>query len=84
MWLLGRSLPLMVGQNVPEDDEQWACFLNLLRIVTIATAVEVTLDDVAMLSFLIEEYVLQFNSLYHDCVTPKIHYLLHLAEQIRR
>lgn len=74
----------MVGQYVPEDDEHWNCFLNLLRILTIATAFEVTQDGVAMLSSLIEDYLLQFNSLYHGCVTPKIHYLLHLPEQIQR
>ncbi len=84
MWLLGRSLPLMVGQYVPEGDEHWECFLTLLRITTIATSVEVTPDDIAILSFLIEDYLVRFNSLYPGCITPKLHYLHHLPQQIER
>jgi hypothetical protein len=84
MWLLGRLLPLMVGQHVPDGDQHWMCFLNVLRIVTVATAIEVTQDSIAILALLIEDYLLQFNSLYHNCITPKMHYLLHLPDQISR
>ena len=84
MWLLGRLLPLMIGQYIPEDDKHWRCFLDLLRIMAISTAVEVTLDSVSVLAMLIEDYLLHFNALYPDCITPKMHYLLHLPSQIER
>ena len=74
MWLLGRLLPLMTGDHVPEDDKHWIC---LLRILTIATAFELTKDSVSALTLLVD-YLQQFNQLYPNSITPKIHYLLHL------
>lgn len=82
MWLLGRLLPLMVGDCVPMDDPHWICFVNLLRIMCIVTAVEITQDAVAVLHMLIEDYLCQFDALYPDSITPKLHYLLHLLLQI--
>lgn len=84
MWLLGRLLPLMVGKYVAEDDRHWICFTNLLRILTISTAFEVTEDDVSILTLLVEDYLQQFNELYPNSITPKMHYLLHLPEQVLR
>lgn len=48
MWLLGRLLPLMVGDRVPQDDPHWLCFLDLLRILCMATSVEVTETAIGM------------------------------------
>ena len=48
IWLLGRLLPLMVGEHVPENEPHWLCFINLLRILTIATAFEITKDNVLL------------------------------------
>ena len=53
MWLLGHLLPLIVGKYVPNNDQHWMCYLQLLRILTISKAVEVTEDTVSVLSFLI-------------------------------
>ena len=33
MWLLGRILPVLVGDRVPDDDERWHNFLVLMEIV---------------------------------------------------
>ena len=33
MWLLGRLLPLMCGEGVPEEDEHWQNYLLLLKIM---------------------------------------------------
>lgn len=74
----------MVGEYVPQDDDHWKCFVNLLRILTVATAFEVSEDDIAMLAVLIEDYLQQFTTLYPGQTTPKIHYLMHLAQQITR
>ena len=83
MWLLGRLLPLMVGKYVPDDDTHWRCYVQLLRILCIATAVEVTDDTASLLSLLIQDYLVTFNSLYPDSITPKLHYLLHLPRQMQ-
>ena len=84
MWLLRRLLPLMVGDLVPDDDPHWICFVDLLRILCIATAVEITEDAIDVLSMLVESYLYQYNVLYPDSVTHKLHFLLHFPDQIRR
>ena len=84
MWLLGRLLPLMVGDRVPEDDAHWMCFINILRILCVVTAFEITPDAVDVLQTLIEDYLLQFNAIYPHSITPKMHYLLHLPSQIHQ
>ncbi len=82
MWLLGRLLPMIVGKYVPDDDAHWRCYLQLLRILTISTAIEVTEESASILSLLIRDYLLKFISLYPDFFTPKIHYLLHLPQHM--
>lgn len=83
MWLLGRLLPVILGKYVRDDDAHWKCYVQLLRILTISTATEVTENTVATLSLLIQDYLATFNSLYPDSITPKLHYLLHLPRQIQ-
>lgn len=83
MWLLGRLLPVIFGKYVPDSDTHWKCYVQLLRILTISTATEVTDDTVATLSLLIRDYLTTFNSLYPDSITPKFHYLLHLPRQMQ-
>ena len=39
------------------------------------------IDDLGMA---IENYLFHYNGLYPDSMTPKMHYLLHLPEQIKR
>ena len=84
MWLLGRLLPLMVGVRVPDGDSHWLCFMELLMIAVLSTAVEVTDDTAYGLTVIIESYLFHFNKLYPDSMTPKMHYLLHLPEQMRQ
>ena len=83
MWLLGCLLPLMVGQCVPERDEHWKCYIQLLRIVTLATSNKVTEATIHMMTLLIETYLTQYANLYPGCIVPKLHYLIHLPQQIK-
>ena len=78
IWLLGHLLPVILGKYVRDDDVHWKCYMQLLRVLTISTATEVTENTVATLSFLIQDYLATFNSLYPDSITPKLHYLLYL------
>ena len=84
MWLLARLLPLMVGMQVPDGDPHWLCFMELLMIAVMSTAVEVTEDTAYSLIVIIESYLFHFNQLHPDSMTPKTHYLLHLPEQMRQ
>lgn len=85
MLCLSRSLPLLIGQFIPEDDESWICFLTLLSITSILTAFEFSPEDCALLATLIEEHHERFIKVYPDVhLTPKFHYLIHLPDQILR
>ena len=33
MWLFGRILPLVIGDQIPDDDRQWQNFLVSMEIV---------------------------------------------------
>ena len=82
MWLLGRLLPVMVGKYVPDNDMHWSCYLQLLRILAVTTAIEVTYETPSVLSLLIRDYLVTFKSLHPNSFTPKVHYLLHLPLQM--
>lgn len=85
MWCLVRYIPLLVGDLVQEDDENWDNFLNLLKIVEYVFARVTTLDKTTYLELLIEEFLTDFTQLYpHRPLTPKMHYLIHIPTWIRR
>ena len=83
MWLLGRLLPLMIGDRVPSSDEFWSNYLDMLEIVDILMAPELSEDDVANLATLISDHHQQFKQLYpHASITPKMHYVVHMPRLI--
>ena len=47
MWLLGRILPLVIGEHVSENDERWLLYLQLMDIVDILFA-STTSEDYAI------------------------------------
>ncbi len=63
MWLLGRLLPIMVGDKVPVGDDQWLNYLDLLTIVDLILAPELSEDDIALLSVLITDHHHEFVKL---------------------
>ena len=85
MWCLARFLPLMIGEQVPENDRKWRNYLLLLEIVDYLFAPVLSQHVVAYLSVIIEEHQ-GFIKLYSECsVTPKIHYMMiHYPEWISR
>lgn len=85
MWLLAVTLPLLVGDLVPEDCEVWALYGILLRICSIACSWQIKPDTISYLRVLIEEHHSQFTVLYPDTtVIPKMHYMVHYPSQIIR
>lgn len=83
MWLLGRLLPMMVGQHIPEGDEFWENYLLMLSITDLLLAPKITEDEVAYLQILISQHHTAFAELYPDAsVIPKMHYMLHMPRLI--
>ena len=77
MWLLGSIATHHGGDLVPEDDNHWQCYIDLLRIMSIVTAVEVTENFINILTMLIECYLSTFNALFlipslQRCITYSI------------
>ena len=82
MMTLMRLLPFMIGEFVDKDDSHWQCFLLLWDICCVTTAFEVTAADATHLAWMVEVYLEEFRSLYDASVIPKLHYLVHLPQQI--
>lgn len=84
-WALGRFLPLIIADLVPADDPLWECFLHLHEILAICMSPAISPMTISYLAQLIQIH----HRLYKECyptmnVTPKMHYMVHLPEQIRR
>ena len=74
MWLLGRILPLLIGDLVPDDDEKWINFLLLMDIVDLLFSLKLTEDQVAYLSVKVTDHHEEFVRLYgRENAVPKIH-----------
>lgn len=83
MWMLGRFLPLMIGADIPADDEHWMNFSLLLRIMQYLFAPRLSEDDLAVLQEMIMDHHHQFVSLYPThSIIPKLHYLIHMPRLI--
>ena len=65
-WLLSRMLPLLIGDKVPSQDENWYCYTILLKILDICTQHECSENTVAYLDVLIEEH----HTLYREILHP--------------
>lgn len=84
MWLLGRLLPVMIGDWIPNGDEHWSSYLLLLDIVDILFSPEISEEDISLLSILIQDHHSQFLSLYpHANILPKMHFMVHMPGFIR-
>ena len=78
MWLMGRLLPILVGNCVPIDNERWLNYLLLLDIVDILFSRRITDDTPGVLHEYIREHHTRFASLYPtQSIIPKMHYLIH-------
>ena len=84
-WCLARFLPLLIGDLVPENDEKWDNYLDLLKIMEYVFTPVTTEAKADYLVVLIEDYLTTFTQLYPERpLTPKQHYLVHIPTWIRR
>lgn len=83
MWNLAICLPLMIGDEIPEDDSEWECYLLLLNILQICVSKVISMDLVEYLRVLKESYLSAFCECYPGInIIPKQHYVVHLPNQI--
>ena len=83
MWLLGRILPLLIGNKVPEHEPKWENYLSLMKIVDLLFAPTINEDLVGYLSRLIEEHHDEFKKLYpNESVIPKMHFMVYMPRLI--
>lgn len=83
MWLLGRTLTIVIGDLVPEDDERWMNYLLLMEIVDRLFSPQISEDSVSYLGALISDHHNAFTLLYPDeSVIPKFHSMVHMPRLI--
>ena len=49
MWLLARIFPILIGDQIPRDDRNWDCFLQLLKICEVCASPVLSADSAAYL-----------------------------------
>lgn len=77
-----RLFTLMVGDLVPEDDEVWLLYLNLLDIMDIIESFEISLELAERLRLLITNHHKDYIRLFNDSLKPKHHLMLHYYDVI--
>lgn len=83
MWLLGRLVPFMIGDNVSEGDEHWKNYLMILDIVDYLMAYVITEDEVGYVCMLIQQHHNEFKRLYSSAsIMPKHHFMIHMPRLI--
>jgi len=84
MKVLLSNLPFMIADEIPADDEHWNTFLLLLQIMILCFTPVISADTPSVLECVVARHNTQFVSLYSESAfTPKMHYLLHLPDQMR-
>ena len=79
MWCLGRFLPILIGDKIPNDYPYWDNFLSHRQIMDEVFAPITRPDRMDYSAMLIEDFLEEFKELYPDRpLTPKMHYLVHI------
>jgi len=80
MNLLAHILPLVIGYYVPEDDEYWLLFLQMMEITDLLLSPSTSNDHAAYVATLVNEHHQEFRRLYPDkSIIPKMHFLSHMG-----
>lgn len=83
MMTLVRLLPFILGHYVEEAEEHWDLFLLLWDICAVITVYTVTSGLSTKLAWMVERYLEGIVDLYGSkAITPKMHHLVHLQEQM--
>ena len=73
---------MFIGNLIPEGDEHWQNYLQLMTIVFVPSTNE---GYIAYLRMLIEDFLTDFHELYPKRqLTPKMHYILYIPTWMQR
>ncbi len=78
-----RLLPLMVSEWVPSDDSCLQLLCDLLDIVDYIVAHTIHPGELLLLDEMISTFHQKYYAEFEDSVTPKAHYLIHYARQMK-
>ena len=85
LWCLGRLLPMLISDLIPEFDPYWDNYLLLLTIIDYIFAPTLSKSSSAFLTCLIKDQLTEFCELYPNCsIIPKQHYLIHIPAWINK
>lgn len=85
MWTFATLLPLIIGDLVPEERPHWKCFLLLLQTVKQCTARITSEASAAYIAALVDQHHHNFKACYPGVMfTPKMHYMVHISQQLLR
>lgn len=83
MKLFSKIFPFLVGDRIPDTDENWICYILLLKICDICVSGVLKVDSASYLEILIEEHHTKFKTLYPATpIIPKMHFMIHYPKQI--
>lgn len=84
-WCLLRLLPLLIGDLIPEDNQQWELLLMLLTCMEFIFSPSITLPGILFLEKSIQEHHSLFLELFPDLhLRPKHHFMLHYPMAIKQ
>ena len=83
MITLCTLLPYLIADKIPREDNHWKNFVCLLKIPLLSLSPIVNDDTICSLKYLIAMHNEGFSNLYPE-FPPKMHYLVHLPEQMKR
>ena len=85
MWCLFRFLPIIIGERIDVEMEEWHCLLILWNIVQICTSPAIRKDDIPYLRILIEEHHTLCKRIYPNAsIIPKMRFLVYVPDDIAR
>jgi hypothetical protein len=79
-----QNLPLMIGKYVPEDDDVWLFFLDLLKILDIVMSGSVIESDLIYLDSLIFAHHNFYVNFFKEELKFKHHNMIHYSTVIRK
>ena len=84
MWCLARVLPFLIGDKIPEENEYWDNYLQLLTILEFVFAPIITEEKSSYLAMIIEDFLTELTKLYERRLIPKMHYMVHIPTWINK
>ena len=85
MWNPIRFFPVIIKDQVEEDNQAWECYIKFFLLVERLSAPSFSNSDLTILELFIDEFFYIYLEGFPDAnLKPKAHFLGHYADMIRR